>query len=352
MKRRILNIIIGLLLPAMLYAQEVTLFKQHNMKRWGIPAGNYSGITHIDGDRYALVSDKQSADGWTEVSISFLPSGDIEKMQFIAQHYNAQTTGNARDAEGIVYVPGQGFLVCAENDQQILELSEEGTPTGRNLSVPTCYNADNIFFNYGFEALTYNTDTGIFWTTTEQGLKTDVAEPSTPASPTQTLLRIQSFSSNRQPLQQYAYKTESPKSKGSSRYFAFGVPELLSVNDTTLLVMEREFNIPKHYNRAKCNIRIYNVNPKQHQSITDTSQSLSEMDSSVFLHKKLICEFSSGFRIFGKKNFANYEGMCLGPKLTDGRQTILMIADSQNRAGNSLFHLKDYIRISIININN
>ena len=128
-----------LLTVSVLCAQEVQSFKQHNMKRWGIPAGNYSGIAHISGDRYALISDKQTADGWTEVSISFLPSGDIDRMTFIAHHFDDQTKGKARDSEGIVYVPGQGFFVSAESDQKILELSEDGTPTGK----VGCGNANN-----------------------------------------------------------------------------------------------------------------------------------------------------------------------------------------------------------------
>ena len=39
--------------------------------------------------------------------------------------------------------------------------------------------------------------------------------------------------------------------------------------------------------------------------------------------------------------------MCLGPRLEDGRQTVLLVSDSQNRAGNPLFHLKDYIRVIV-----
>lgn len=342
MKNRILYIIFGLLFSAMLSAQEVTLYKQHNMKRWGIPAGNYSGITHIEGDRYALVSDKQEADGWTEVSISFLPSGDIDKVQFVGKHYDAQTTDKARDSEGIVFVPEQGFFVSAENDQQILSLSEEGKPLGKALSVPTCFSKENIFPNYGFESLAYNKEKGIFWTTTEQGLRTDVSAPSSPENRTPTLLRLQSYDANLKPLHQYAYKTDAPIIKKSGRLYAFGVSEMLVVNDTTLLVMERELNIPQNYNRSKCYIRIYSVNPERQQPITDTSKPLSELDASAFLSKKLVCSFSTGFRIFGKKNLANYEGMCLGPK-QDG-QCIILVADSQNRAGNAFYHLKDYVK--------
>lgn len=344
MKNRILYIIFGLLFSCMLSAQEVTLYKQHNMKRWGIPAGNYSGITHIEGDRYALVSDKQEADGWAEVSIGFLPSGDIDKVQFVGKHYDAQTTDKARDSEGIVFVPEQGFFVSAENDQQILSLSEEGKPLGKALSVPTCFSKENIFPNYGFESLAYNRENSIFWTTTEQGLKSDVSAPSSPENPQPTLLRLQSFDANRKPLHQYAYKTDAPIIKKSGRHYAFGVSEILVVNDTTLLVMERELNIPKNYNRAKCYIRIYSVNPERQQPITDTSKPLSELDASAFLSKKLVCSFSTGFRIFGKKNLANYEGMCLGPKHDGSRQCIILVADSQNRAGNAFYHLKDYVK--------
>jgi len=345
-----MNIFFALLLSATLSAQEVTLFKQHNMKHWGVPAGNYSGITNIAADRYALVSDKQEAEGWTEVSISFLPSGDINQAQFVAQHYDAQTIGKARDSEGIVFVPEQGFYVSAENDQQILSLSEEGKPSGKTLSIPACFSKENIFPNYGFESLTYNKEKGLFWTTTEQGLKSDVSAPSSPENPQPTLLRLQSFDANLKPLHQYAYKTDAPQVKHTGRHYAFGVSEMLVVNDTTLLVMERELNIPQNYNRAKCYIRIYSVNPARHQPLTDASKSLSQLDASAFLPKKLVCAFSTGFRIFGKKNLANYEGMSLGPKRADGSQIILLVSDSQNRAGKAFFHLKDYIKTLVIRL--
>lgn len=348
---RALASLLLLLLTASLCAQEVQSFKQHNMRRWGIPAGNYSGIVHIGGDRYALVSDKQTADGWTEVSIRFLPSGDIERMTFIAHHFDNQTLGKARDSEGIAYVPRRGFFVCAENDQKILELSEDGTTTGRSLAVPTLFNTKNIFPNYGFEALTYDDASGIFWTTTEQGLRSDVAAPASLASPAPTLLRLQSFSSDLQPLRQFAYATEAPATSLTSRHFAFGVPELLALDDTTLIVMERELNIPKRYNRAKCHIRLFSVSPSADRAIADTSVPLRDTGSDRFLRKKLLYAFSTGIRLVGKKNLANYEGLCLGPKLADGRQTLLLVSDSQNRAGNSLFRLKDFIKVVVIKNN-
>lgn len=348
MKKTILNVLFALLFPVVLSAQETTLFKQHNMKRWGIPAGNYSGITNLGDGRYALVSDKQDADGWTEVSIGFLPSGDIGKGLFTDNILSKKSLSKSRDCEGIAYVPEGRFFVAAESSQQILELSPNGEPTNRTLAVPACFSKNNIFPNYGFESLAYNKVKGIFWTTTEQGLRTDVSAPSSPENRTPTLLRLQSFDANLKPLHQYAYKTDAPIMKKSGRHYAFGVSEILVVNDTTLLVMERELNIPKNYNRSKCYIRIYSVFPERQQPITDTSKPLSELDASVFLSKKLVCSFSTNFRLFGKKNLANYEGMCLGPKLEGNRQSIILVADSQNRAGNAFYHLKDYIKVLIL----
>jgi hypothetical protein len=170
-------------------------------------------------------------------------------------------------------------------------------------------------------------------------------------SPTPSLLRLQAFGSDLQPLHQFAYKTEEPVTKLAPKHFAFGVSELLVIDDGTLIVMERELNIPKNYNRSQCQIRLFIVNPSTDKAISDTSTPLRETDANTFLQKKPLFDFHTGIRLLGKKNFANYEGMCLGPKLADGRQTILLVADSQNRAGNSLYHLKDYIKVIVIQNN-
>ena len=41
------------------------------------------------------------------------------------------------------------------------------------------------------------------------------------------------------------------------------------------------------------------------------------------------------------RSLANYEGMCLGPRLADGRRVVVMIADSQSQYKGIL---KDWLR--------
>lgn len=324
---------------------QVEVMRQHDMKKWGVPPGNYSGITHIEGNRYALISDKQSANGWQEVTIDFKPSGDIKKMTFVGRHYD-NTKKGTRDAEGIVYA-GEGlFFVSAEDDQHIIELDSEGMATGKELRIPECFKREKTFGNCGFEALAYDASQKVFWTTTEQGLRKDVEKMTSPSFPHPTLLRIQSFGEDLEPLEQYAYKTDAPRTRRRDRYYGFGVPEMTVVDDSTLLVMERELTVPQHYEGSKCYIKIFRLDPREMKPLCSEA-SLRDIPDSMFVTKSLLTEFKTGINLLGRKNYANYEGMCLGPLNAKGRRTLLLVADSQDRKGNGIFCLKDYIRVIV-----
>ena len=65
------------------------------------------------------------------------------------------------------------------------------------------------------------------------------------------------------------------------------------------------------------------------------------------LSKKLLCRFQTRLRLFSTA-YANYEGLCPGIRLSDGRQTLLLGADSQTGAGKGPFHLRDYVRVVVL----
>lgn len=302
------------------------IFAQVNLSKWNIPHGNYSGITPIGDDRYAVVSDKGSKDGWYEFRIQqHERTGEIENVELIAFHNNEES---ARDAEGIVYVPKTNTLfISAEDDQRIKEYYLNGNLTGRELAIPAELGKDKIYSNYGFEALTYNAKTGLFWTCTENSLKAD-GKMTTAEKPVRATIRLQSFDESLQPREQIIYKTDTPAAKGDSRNFAFGVPALLALDDGSLLVMEREFMVTKRYRDSYVINKVYQLMPGKEK--TKMTQWKTSID-------------------FTHLNLANYEGMCFGRTLTDGSMTILFISDSQGGAGNSLYKMKDYIKVIKIN---
>src|SRR5574344_2563909 len=97
-----------------------------------VKAGNYSGITSISGNVYAVVDDKSPNDGF------YLFDIDIDSVSGIIKSVVSDgfqgNSGRNRDSEGIVYVPGSNTLfVSGEADIKILEYNLDGTFTGRSL---------------------------------------------------------------------------------------------------------------------------------------------------------------------------------------------------------------------------
>ena len=62
------------------------------------------------------------------------------------------------------------------------------------------------------------------------------------------------------------------------------------------------------------------------------------------MKKVLIATWKTSLSLF-HQNLANYEGMCLGPRLMDGSQVIVLCADSQDQYGGVL---RDWFRTVVI----
>lgn len=306
---------------------QVHLLKQQNLKRWGIAPANYSGITPLGNCRYALVSDKESWDGFYEVEIvQDSLTGRVTHVRPVAFHGNGLP---ARDAEGIAYCPQRGTLfISAEDDQQILEYTMKGERTGHCLQVPALFGTDNLYPNFGFEALGFDSLSGTFWTTTENALRSD-SPLSTQNGGQAVNLRLQQFNLQGEPMLQQTYPLDIPLLKKKARTVAHGVVAVTPLGDGSLLVLEREFLVTPQKLGSYVFCRLYRWDTRTQKKTLQTEW-----------YSK------AGFR--KKKAIANYEGMCLGIKLADGSQTILLINDSQGGYGNKLIHLKDYIRVGII----
>ena len=338
---RLLFALIILMLPLVAVAQPL---RQRSMKRWGVTPANYSGITPLGNNRYAVVSDKELADGFYIFKIHQDPAtGKVTEV--IPEGYQANPEGTAvRDGEGIAYFPPAGTLfISGEGDQQILEYTLDGVPTGRELNIPEAFATSKIHPNLGFEALAYSAETHRFWTITEAPLRAD-GVPNGPAQPdVQNYLRLQCFTDDLQPLAQYAYRMDLAKSVKPARMHCHGVPALCALPDGRILVLEREVRISPHYLSSHVECKIFLVNPLESHQI-DAYTQFAHLDPNHFMIKTLVATFKTRLTAV-QHTFANYEGMCLGIRLNDGTQTLLLINDSQARMGKGPIHLKDYIKV-------
>lgn len=310
-------------------AQEITPRKQQKLSRWHIPPANYSGITWLGEDRYAVVSDKDSLDGWYEFRIQLDPAkGRVKQAERLAFH-GTHTGTSARDAEGIAYFPERNTLfIAAESDQRVLEFSDSGQLTGRELQLPAQVSPDSIYGNYGLESLTYNSHTHTFWTVTEHSLKAD-GEKSTAGNKVPCKLRLLAFGDDLKLKGEYHYETDVPQARKENSRYAFGVSALTALDDGSLLVLEREFYVARKFMGSWVRCKIYRVFPAAQETP---------------LKKEFMYSFTTNLNLT-RRNLANYEGMCLGPVLDDGSRALLLLSDSQGGFGNSTYHLRDYIRV-------
>ena len=289
-----------------------------------IEPGEFSGITHISGHRYAAVDDKLKGGGIVFFSIPLDTYGNVGTVQMQVANGTAQASGNARDCEGIAFVPSAGALYVSSENQEILGYDLAGRETGKALRIPKDLSVNNIQSNRGFEALTYDATAGLFWTTTESPLKKDTFLP--------RLLRLQSFTTDGEPAERFLYQTDIPtRSAENTHAYVFGVPALAALDDGRLIVLEREVYVPKgsfwdKLGNSFTKIDLYLVDPVH--------------DTAGILRKSLLCSFRTG-----ALDLANFEGMCFGPALPDGARTLLLIADSQRGSGGLT---QEYVKVILV----
>lgn len=301
-----------LLLPLMLLAQEATLHKQRAFPKT-VSAGNYSGIAWLGGSKYAVANDKSPTAGFYMMSIEIdTITGDLLTVREDAFLTNGQPN---RDEEGICYMPQtQTVFVSGEDDQEILEYNLQGQLTGRKLNIPEVFKT--AYSNGGFEALTYQVATQRFWTTSENTLKADGQKP-TIKRKIGNRLRLQSFGDDLQPKEQYWYESDSTLTRKHKGRSIVGVSGLAALDDGRIVVLEREMYFPKKQIGSYSLVKLYLVDPSQQQP-------------GEVLQKTFLTEFRTKVNLT-RRNFANYEGICVGPKLADGRQVLVLVCDSQNQ---------------------
>ena len=309
-------------------AQPLVLHRQRSFAKH-VPKGNFSGIAPLGQGLYLVVDDKQP-DGFYVFQIDV--NQKKGKLKKVTNKGFIPSGMPNRDAEDIIYRPLSNTLfINGERDSEVLEYHIDGKATGRRLSMPDIFY--QVQSNRGVEALAYDALNDCIWLTTERSLSIDEGENSIKEASDETLgevLRLQSFdASTLQPLQQYAYRLEPAKAKKAGRAHVMGVSALTALPDGRLLVLERECFMPKRKIGAWVQCRLFLVNPKNSEPLLSSSHAID--DKASFLEKQLLCEWRTR-----NLRFANYEGMCLGPVLSDGRQVLLLVCDSQNRYGSLL----------------
>lgn len=276
---------------------EVVLGKPFDAK--DVPAGNYSGMVRLGGNRYALVSDKAERGGY------FIFNIDIDSLGNITSVKNRgfrQLEVENLDEEAIAYDRDNHNIYIGREETS--EIVRYNILDGReNASTVVEDYRDNGCSNRTIESLTFDRKRLSVFTINESPLQGDNG----------LMLRLMEYTPNLSLKKRYTYILDMPldDSPTTDENHVFGVAELVSMDDGTLLVLEREFKVADVKIGSWVMNKIFRITPGKPGKT-----------------------FVTGWRtVLGASGstLANYEGMCLGPKLPDGRQVIILCADSQGR---------------------
>lgn len=319
-----------------------------------VPAGNYSGITHLHDDVYAVVSDKSDSALYFNFRIQVNPkTGDLERVENLgfteyvdgsyhdfSSHKPWQGKETGFDHEAIAKVSDSTVVIASEGFYRLKEYPIAGGDV--NLWEMK-WKADTFYPNYVFESLAFDSAHQVLWTIPESTLRKD-GQPATPENGLANKLRLMEIdwkTSTTDSLKVFAYEMDKPSTHRKAETYVMGVSELCVLPDGQLLVLEREAFIPKIKLGAFCKCKLYVVNPWQEKPFP-LSESFDE--KTPFVSKRLLTEWKTGLSLFDR-SFANYEGMCLGPQLEDGSQVLILLSDSQDQYAGVL---KDWFKTIVI----
>ena len=370
-------------------AQDWKVVRENSQKAFPktVAAGNYSGIAHLHDDIYAVVSDKSDSALYFNFRIQVNPkTGELEQVENLG--FTERTDGTLNDGkpwlglekgfdhEAIVKVSDSTLVTASEGycrlkEYSILPTSADAAKVGYPQNLwESRWPSSDFYPNYNFESLAFDSVRQYLWTIPESTLRKD-RQPATPQNGLANQLRLMRLDwgkmkenrnkeayneqvSNREEYSEqvsskkdsrymttYAYQMDQPSTHKKADIYVMGVSELCALPDGQLLVLEREAFIPKIKIGAFCKCKLYLINPLNSEEFSMKEKFSSD---TPFLKKRLLTEWKTGLSL-SKRSFANYEGMCLGPKLEDGSQVVILLSDSQDQYAGVL---KDWFKTIVI----
>lgn len=325
----------------------------YNQPFKGTTIGGLSGIDYDSkNDRYFLISDDRSAIDparFYTAKIQLSEKG-IDTVVFTETRILLSETGlpypNAKqdrahtpDPESIRYNAKTNNLVWTSEGERILNQKD----TVLENPALTVINPDGKYMgafqvphnllmrktksgprqNGTLEGLTFADDYSTLYVSTEEPLFED--GPRADLLPGKALIRIFQFDvATQHNVGQYAYALETIAHPAfpPTAFKINGVPEILSLGNSKLLVVERSFST----GRLPCTVKVFLADHSQSTNIMST-RSLQENPPAKLVTKTILLNMDDlGIYI------DNIEGVTVGPNLPNGHNTLLFVSDNNFNA--------------------
>lgn len=298
-----------------------------------MPLGGLSGLAWDDvgGTLYAISDDK--GDFGTpriyRLAISFPPTG-ASPLEVAVEGWIALTgwerPGVSFDPEAVALAPGGGgFFVTSEGwiARGLAPFVARFDDRGRYLADLALPERFRIGADHGprqnkvFESLAVTPSGRYLFTATESSLVQDGPDATVGHGSVVRILRWDLEEGRWAGEVAYATDPIHAPALQPGGLATTGVTELLALDDDTLLALERSFAMGSGFA-----IRLYRVELAGARDVSAVTTRLSGLPARERARKTLLVDFSTaGIPL------DNYEGLALGPRLPDGRRSLLVVSD-------------------------
>ncbi|NEQ73560.1 MAG: esterase-like activity of phytase family protein [Okeania sp. SIO2C9] len=229
------------------------------------------------------------------------------------------------DSEGIAFT-GETLFISSEGDRerQIQPFIREFSLTGkqlRNLPIPEKFfiqSNSGIRNNLALESLTITPSQKYIFTATENALVQDGEEATFSMGSYCRIIRYDLAKG--QPETEFLYITE-PIATNSNNLGGFstnGLVDLLALDDTHLLSLERSFSLG-----TGNVIKLFQIDLSDADNIQKIDGLNNQITDISPVQKKLLLDFSTLEIVLD-----NIEGITFGPKLADGQRSLILVSDN------------------------
>ena len=289
-----------------------------------------SGITYAGGSSYYAVADNGVACGLYPCTITLGSDGKTVSSFAIATTNNVVRLSGTSDLEGVAYDPATGNVWAADESKKTIKEYDPATgAVVQSLTIPPIMTKNAS--NFGFESLTISGDGLTLWTANEEALTVDGSLSSYADGTVVRLVKYTRATINDkfELAAMYPYKTEKWTCQYDySNKARCGVADLCALPDGSLLVLERELSFSStsgfsiFLGASVLGWKVYHIaDPTQATDVKD----YPSLQDGVWAKeiKTLLASDSDDLTSYG-----NFEGICLGPRLSNGNLSVLLISDS------------------------
>jgi hypothetical protein len=295
--------------------------------------GGLSGLDYANNQYYFVVDDARNPrvlSANITISNNEIKSIDFKNVIFLNDSTSDFYNENVLDLESIFFDEQTNEINLVSEGSirkgklpSVFKIDEDGAfierfPLPKNLS-----NLKTIKHNAAFEGSSKSIDNKGFWTAFEAPLKPDGLVPTfiKTASP----IRITYFDKHsKKATKQYAYQLEHIIKPAKGNINLNGVTAILEYKENHFFVIERTYQ--NGYGSYGNIVKIFEATVDEKSTNVLEIESLKLIEFTP-LKKRLVFDFEDVKEYLTKGVVDNIEGVTLGPKLPNGNQSLVLVAD-------------------------